>query len=297
MIGDLYNANNVVVGQAATFFAPQQTALPNLDGWNAADPFDPTMWVQAIVAASATLSAGTFTLTYTYKGNAYTTSALQYNASAATVKTALLTALAPLNPATTDVMVSGGPPSATTTPLLLVLADRIFGGVWSLTPTGITGGTLSVTQPIWTPTGATDQGWQFGADKSTQVINIEEQSTPVGTTITSQNVTLAAALSEDITKTLALALNASAVAVAKTTTKPGYDLITLSDDPIYYAVGMVTVNAEGFGRVIYAPKWTQLQNANVTFRRASDKRSYPAQFSTVCKPSEIQILNFTAAHS
>lgn len=195
MIGDLYNADNVVVGQAAVFFGAKGVALPALTGFNTADPFDPAFWVA----------------------------------------------------------------------------------------------------PDWSPAGATDQGWQFGANKSTQSITIEEQSTPVGTTITSQSVTLAGALSEDITRTLNLALNALSEATAAAAGTPGFDNITLSDDPIEYAVGMVTVNAEGFGRIIYAPAWTQLANASVTFRRAADKRTYPVQFETVCKTSDIRIVNFTAA--
>lgn len=194
-IGLLYDADNVVVGQAAVFFAPADTALPALSGWNEADPFDPTF----------------------------------------------------------------------------------------------------LASPTWTPCGATDQGWQFGAEKNTQTINIEEQSTPVGTTITDQAVTISGALSEDISKTLTLALNATKATTAAATGVAGYDTITLSDVPLYYAVALVTTNAEGFGRIIYAPKWTQLENAEVAFRRAADKRNYGVQFATVCKTSDIKIINFTTA--
>lgn len=194
MIGDLYDADNVVVGQAAVFFAAAGTALPALSGFDTTDPFSDTF----------------------------------------------------------------------------------------------------LATPDWQPCGATDQGWSFGADKSTQTITIEEQSTPVGTTLTSQNITLSGALSEDITRTLALALNANATAVAPSATVAGHDKITLQDVPLYYAVAMVTTNAEGLGRIIYAPKWTQLNNANVAHRRASDKRNYEVQFATVCKTSDIQIINFTA---
>lgn len=196
-IGDLYDANNVVVGQAAVLFAPEGTPLPDITGWNTADPFDITFWNQ--------------------------------------------------------------------------------------------------TPDLWVPCGATDQGWSFGASKNTQTINIEEQSTPVGTTITDQSVTISGALSEDVTQTLALALNATSAATAAAAGSPGYDKLSLQDAPINYAVGMVTVNAEGFGRLIYAPKWTQLNNVTVAFRRASDKRNHEVQFSTVCKTSEIDIRNFTAA--
>jgi hypothetical protein len=193
MIGDLYNADNVVVGQAAVFFADGDTALPAVTAFNTADPFD------------ATYMTG-------------------------------------------------------------------FQAV-----------------------GATDQGWQFGANKNTQTINIEEQSTPVATTITSQSVTISGSLAEDISRTLALALNTTKATPAASASTPGYDLHSLSDDPIEYAVAMVMQNAEGFGRLIYAPRWVQLSNAQVSFRRASDKRMYAVQFETVCNTSDIQVYEFTAA--
>lgn len=190
-IGELYDANNVVVGQAAAFFAPEGTPLPALTGWDVTDPF----------------------------------------------------------------------------------AASFF-------------------PAPWTACGATDQGWQFGAEKNTQTINIEEQSTPVGTTITDQSISLSAALSEDISKTLALTLNATKATTAATTTAAGYDELTLQDTPLYYAVALVTTNAEGFGRIVYAPKWTSLENVEVGFRRASDKRNYGAGFATVCKTTDIRIINF-----
>lgn len=206
-IGDLYNANNVVVGQAAVFVAPAGTALPTLTGFNTADPFSKTFFASP-----------------------------------------------------------------------------------------------------WTPVGATEQGWQLGADKSTQTIQIEEQSTPVGTTIQTQSVKLSGSLSEDITSTLTLAMNAKAVATAAGTTSAGYDTITLSDDPIYYAVACVTTNVATYGtapntttgslgRIIYAPKWTSLANVSAAFRRAAGQRLYAVEFDTVCNTSQIQIINFTAPHS
>ena len=194
-IGNLYDADNVVVGQMAVFTAAAGTALPVLTGFNTADPFDETFW----------------------------------------------------------------------------------------------------TSPTWVPVGATEQGWQLGANKSTQTINIEEQSTPVGMTLQSQAVSLQGNLSEDITKTLVLAMNATSAATAAATGSPGYDTITLSDLPKYYAVGAVTTNAEGFGRIIYAPKWTSLGNVSANFRRAAGPRQYGVNFETVCKTTDIKIINFTAA--
>lgn len=201
-IGDLYDANNVVVGQAAVFTAPMDTALPALTGFNTADPFD----------------------------------------------------------------------------------------------------TAFFTSP-WTPVGATEQGWQLGQDKSTQAINIEEQAAQVGQTMTSQTISLQGSLSEDITRTLTLAMNATAAATAASTTTPGYDTITPSDDVILYAVACVTTNvADGatpgttrsLGRIHYAPRWSSLGNISTSFRRAAGQRLYAVNFQTVSKSSDIKIINFTA---
>lgn len=197
MIGDLYDADDVVVGQAAVLFAAANTAMADVADLNPEDPFDLDPWE-------------------------------------------------------------------------------------------------SVGAGLWVPTGATDQGWSFGANKSTTSIAIEEQSTPVGTTIASQAVTIAGALSEDISRTLALAYNALRDVNAPTATLPGFDDLTLDDEVHEYAVALITTNAEGFGRWIYAPRWTQLANTTTAFRRASAKRMYPVEFGTVCKPSEIHIINFTA---
>lgn len=195
-IGSLYNAANVIVGQAAVYFAPANTALPVLSTWNIADPFDATF----------------------------------------------------------------------------------------------------LTSP-WVHCGATDQGWTVTPTKNKQEINIEEQSTPVAVTLTSQMLTISGALSEDISPILGMALNADVVATSPTSTVPGYDTLTLNDIPKLYAVALVTTNPQGYGRIIYAPSWTQLDGAAVAFRRAAAKRTYAVAFETVCQTNLIKVINFTAPHS
>lgn len=292
MIGDLYNANNVVVGQAATWFAPKNTPLPSfvrgvglITGWNQADPFDPGYFASYLLTNSG---ATAFTITVTIDSKTYVTSSLTVaGLTAAAIRAALDVALTPLGATTGFAAVTGA-----ASPWTVVLKGPAAGG--TITCQG-TGGTVAATNPLWVPCGATDQGWQFGAAKSTQTINIEEQSTPVAMTVTSQQVTLAAALSEDITRTLNLALNAQSAATAPATGVAGYDAVTLTDNVLSYAVACVMANPEGFGRIIYAPQWTQLNNAAVNLRRASDKRTYGVQFQTVCATNLIQIINFTLA--
>jgi hypothetical protein len=297
MIGDLYNANNVVVGQAATFFAPKNTPLPafarvapSIIGWNQADPFD-AGFLGATLWASGTATSTIFT--YTLDGKAYPGASLTVaGTTGPLIQTNLVNALvagglSPTIANAANVSVQGTSPNWN-----IVFRGPLAGGVLTKVDTG---GASTVTNPLWLPCGATDQGWQFGAAKSTQSINIEEQSTPVAMTVTSQQVTLAASLSEDITRTLNLALNAQNTTTAPATGVAGFDTVTLTDTVLTYAVAMVSANPEGFGRIVYAPQWTQLANASVNLRRASDKRMYGVQFETVCATNLIQIINFTVA--
>lgn len=289
-IGDLYNANNVVTGQAAVFFAPQQTALPDLSKFNTADPFDPTMWT------GYTLNVGTatsVTFTFARRGATATTSSITLaGLTAASLQTSLQ-GLATLGGAGAGTVVVTG--TTTTGPFFIVLDEAYQDGVLTYTPTG--GAGSSLVGPTWASCGATEQGWQLGADKSTQTINIEEQSTPVDTTLTSQAISLQGSLSEDITKTLNLALNATSTRVAPTTLIGGYDDLALQDVPLYYAVGLVTSNAEGMGRIIYAPKWTSLGNVSTAFRRAAGQRLYAVSLATVCQTNQIRVLNFYTPHT
>jgi hypothetical protein len=306
MIGDLYNANNVKVGQAAVMIAPNLTPLPAISATVPvmSDPFSVAPWTQATVSASATITAGSYTLTYTYLGQAYTTGANLYNDPAATVAGRIVTALATWpggGPTAAQVNVTGGPPSATTTPMFISLDEAFVGGTWTLTPTGITGGTLSITQPIWTPVGATDQGWTWASTKALQDITIEEQSTLVARLMTSQSITVTGALSEDIARTLATVFNMTSAFTAAATTNPAYTTLTLSDTVIQYAVAVIMANtfgpAPGYPRWLYIPSTTCLDNVTTPLRRAAAKRMYTAQFTSVCATSAIQVLEFNAPHT
>jgi len=299
-IGQLYNAAGVVIGQAATLFAPKNTPLPAPIQFNAtlADPFSLAPWVAVPLTASATITAGSYVLTYTFNGTTYSVaSQTATTGTASALAAAIVTALAPAGATATDVVVSGGPVSAVATPMLISLSESFSGGVWGITPTGITGGTLALGQGLWTPAGGTDNGWKFGANKSTTDQFIEEQSTPIDTTMGTQKVTIDGSLAEDISKTLALAYNGSVAVTAPTTGVPGYEDVVLTDTVQHYAIAMITRHFNGMPRVYYAPDWTQLTNTTTDFRRAAGKRMYPVQFSTVCAISAIKIRSFTSVGS
>ena len=278
MIGDLYDANDVIVGQAAVLFAPNGTALPSFLTINQTDPFDNTPWTAQTLTAPAT---STFTLTDT-RGNK--TSSLSDTSTGAQIATALNA----LNDGATWTVT----PTANPGPFTITASEP---DVAPLT-LQVTTGSPTLTGGLWVPTGATDQGWKFATNKTTNDISIEEQSTPVGQTISAQKVLLEGSLSEDLTRTLALAYNATVTQTAAAAGNPGYDTVTLTDTVLYYAVALITNHYNGRPRIIYAPKWTQLANTDTTFRRAAAKRMYPVSFATVCKPSQIEVVNFTADH-
>lgn len=284
-IGQLYDANNVVVGQAAVFISAAQTPVPSLLLANLADPFDPTPFTSYTLTVAAT---STYTLTI---GGVATTSL----ATAAT-GTAIIAAVNGL-PAMVAAIANGASP-ATITPLTsggpytITLPEEVDG---LLTVQQLTG-TATLSGGLWTPVGATDQGWKYTTNKSTTQIQIEEQSTPVSETINTQAVTFEGALSEDISRTIALAMNGLVSNVAAAVGNPAYDNIVLTDTVLYYAVTLVTQHFNGMPRWIYAPKCSQLSNASVDFRRANAKRMYPVSFATLCQPGQIRTINFTGTH-
>ena len=302
-IGQLYSAGNVVVGQAACVVAPANTPMPPPSTAVMTDPFSLAPWAGAIISTTGILTAGSFTVTYTLAGTPYTTIANQYNITAATLATNMVNALATVpaglgGPATAaEVSCSGGPLTTLGTPFNLSLAERLVGGTWTLTPTGITGGTLSITSPLWIPVGATDQGWTFASNKTTQVINIEEQSTPVQTTMTAQTLTISGALSEDIASTLAMAYNMTSTATAATASNPAYTTLNPTDTILQYAVALMMANKQNYPRWLYIPVSTCLANASAVFRRAAAKRMYTVDFSSVCPIANIAVVDFTAPHS
>lgn len=280
-IGQLYDANNVVVGQAALMVAASGTPLPSLLTANLSDPFDPAPFVGFTLTVAATT-------TYTITVGGEETTSLTTSSTGAAIQAAL------------DALSTVGPGGAVVSPLTssspyTISFDEDTSG--QVVTVAASAGTATLTGGLWTPVGATDQGWKYGTNKSTTTINVEEQSTPVAQTISSQAVTFEGALSEDISRTLALAWNAYLTSVAPAVGNPGYDQLLLTDDVLLYAVCLITSHFNGKPRWIYAPKCSQLSNVSTDFRRATAKRMYPVSFATLCKPSEIETINFTAPHS
>lgn len=144
----------------------------------------------------------------------------------------------------------------------------------------------------WIGAGASDEGFKLNVDASTTDVMIEEQSTPVATTVESRTINVEAALAEDRLETMKLAWNGSTITTV--TGPPAKDTMTLQDNPNFFAIALEMRNYLGFARRILIPKVSVNGSGDTEFRRAADKRLYPLRFSSVCPPAQIQIVEMKA---
>ena len=282
MAGVFYNANNVAVGIAALYLQPYvigQTAVMPTDH----TPFQAapggTSEVQT-VTITGTPTGGTFTLSY----NGNPTAAIAYNATAAVVQTALR-----LVSGLSSVLVTGGPGPGTA---WVVTFPAFLGNVNTLVAAGsLTGGTtptIAVTVTTagvsgWFSPGGTDQGYSLTPNANSNEITMEEQAASVQTTISSKSYQITGALAESTPVNRALYYGATISAEAVT----GNTVITMSDDPQFYA-GFFEYRDAALKTVrLFIPRGTVIGTGDVAFRRAADKRMYGIQFTSACNTTDI----------
>jgi hypothetical protein len=282
----LYTPGNVVVGQAVLYVAPSFTSLPPANSVL----FDSTNWTAKTISFSGSPTAGTFTPTVvTAAGSASVPITYATTLTAATVQTALAGLS---NVGTGNVTVTG----TNGGPFTVSFASSL-GGVSMTVASALTGGTtptVSTSGGLWIPAGATEGGWSFGGSTSTNDINIEEQSTPVGKYVTARTCSISGALAEDTVQSHQWALNMVKSVAAATTGVPATTTLTLSDTLSHYAVALETINAQGFARRYYIPDTVSVSNVTVAFRRAAANRSLPVSFDSVCATSLIVIQEVTS---
>ena len=171
---------------------------------------------------------------------------------------------------------------------------------WLSTPTPLIADSAALFDPAawpapWVAAGATNEGYKVNVETSTTTITIEEQPTPVGERVESKNITVEAALVEDTMDTMRLSWGGGAVTrAAATATLPSTDKMSLSDDVLYYTFALEMRNFRGLARRIYVPKVSATGSGDVNFRRAADKRAFPLRLVSLCKPSDIQIVDIVA---
>jgi hypothetical protein len=276
-IGSFYDTTGVVTGQAMGLFAPANTPLP-ADSINV---FDPTVWLTNTI----TVAGSSGTVTWSVGG--VSTSALAYNAPAATVQAALQ-ALTSVGAGNAVVALSGAVYTVT-------LLGRASGQ--AITAAGATGATATVVNSLWTPAGSTEQGWAFNYNVSTQNVNIEEQQLPVDQKITDSTLQVTANLSEDRVRQLSLAYGTVATKQAADPTHVQKTRLTFSTNLSQLAVALETVNTYGYARRYYIPAAVSAVNVGVTFRRAAAPRLIPVTFTSVCPIEQIFIDEVEAPHT
>lgn len=147
----------------------------------------------------------------------------------------------------------------------------------------------------WVSAGATNEGFKVNVETSTTQITIEEQSTPVGETVESKAIGIEAVLAESTMESIKYSWGGSDVTVtAPGVGQPGKSTMTLTDDITYYTAVLESRNFNGFARRLYVPKASITGSGEVSFRRAADKQMYPIRVASLCKPSEIQVVDITA---
>jgi len=87
-------------------------------------------------------------------------------------------------------------------------------------------------------------GWKFSSNKSTNQINIEEQSASVKTTMSTQVFTVEGIAAEDVSRVIAVVYNMLIANVAAGTGNAGYETLTPTDLILEYAVALIMSNAQ-----------------------------------------------------
>lgn len=170
------------------------------------------------------------------------------------------------------------------TPAVLPAETILYKGDWSV------GGTIP-----WAHMGGTDQGWKLTVSTKTSEITIEEQSTPVDILADGKTLTVAGALAEDDLQHALWAYGGGTLTLtAPGASQIGKTTLSLQDNLDKWALGLETVNRQGFFRRILIPKCVIAEDVETSYRRAADKRMYPLTASSICPISDIEIVDMTA---
>jgi hypothetical protein len=84
------------------------------------------------------------------------------------------------------------------------------------------------------------------------------------------------------------------VHVAAGAGQPAKDTMVLTDDITYYTTVLESRNFNGMARRLYIPKVSITGSGEVAFRRSADKQMFPVSAASLCKPSDIEVVDITA---
>jgi hypothetical protein len=147
----------------------------------------------------------------------------------------------------------------------------------------------------WVSAGATNEGFKVNVETSTTQITIEEQSTPVGETVESKAIGIEAVLAEATMEAMRYSWGGGDITVtAAGVATYGKKVMALSDDIEYYTAVLESRNFNGLARRLYVPKVSLTGSGEVSFRRAADKQMFPVRAASLCKTTDIQVVDLTA---
>lgn len=148
----------------------------------------------------------------------------------------------------------------------------------------------------WVHMGGTDQGWKFKFSAKTSEIHIEEQSTPVDILSDGKAVMVSGSMAEDTLTQARWAYGGGTLTVvAPATGIIGKTTLQLQDKLDAWAIGLDTVQKDGYFRRILIPKVKMTTDVETSYRRAADKRMFPVEMTSICDISQVQIVEMTAA--
>lgn len=220
------NDRSFIRGAARLLVAPITQAFPaQISDVIALAPVTGTADVQTLTA-SATLTAGTFTLT---KDGA-TTTPLAFNATAAAIQAALQ-ALPTIG--TGNATCTGGPISATATPVVVTFAATMPSATESLLTVNnaaLVGGVVNVVHTTvgtpayglydskvgWTDMGATKNGITIAINNAEETFDIDQQLAIISSAPTSWSVTVGTSLAEATPDRMQVAWQGSAITIDAT---------------------------------------------------------------------------------
>jgi hypothetical protein len=180
--------------------------------------------------------------------------------------------------------VAGGP--------FLIVFNNALGPV-TLAISTSTGGAPTITGGLWTPPGATEAGWSFGKNITTNDINIEEQSPPVARLVASSAYTFSGTILEASRANWQVALQSVRTSIAKGaggSGQPAVDVQTMQDALTHYAVALESQTSSGSPPAttpptVYRRRTCPSRTAAQPARRGSRSCSPPCARSLRSRPA------------
>jgi hypothetical protein len=145
----------------------------------------------------------------------------------------------------------------------------------------------------WVPTGYSEKGLTFNVDRKTNMIYVEELSTPVEIVLDTNDLSFDFEFAEDTLQAMQWAYGGGTI----TTTGSGattVDTLVMSDTLQQLAFGFEGSAPAGNFRRVIMPIVMSSGKVKTSYQRAKASRSYPATFTSVSPVSSVIITEIGA---